>query len=228
MPEGKSAARQERSISFLLLRAERAFGRGLRGLLAAHSSGVIMVSCAIWISFLFRLPSRSPSILPNASRERAACSSLVSLPSALRSIAQDPLIQRHSRMNVASTDLVFRASAFFERQEDGQIRASPDLRLRRHGLPLRLMRRPHRVAACVHFDGRRLAVVIGVHLLKHPACAARVLDRRDFAVPVCVIISISTVQHQQRRAASTASPPEARSPRERIKDAERARKRSST
>jgi hypothetical protein len=39
----------------------------------------------------------------------------------------------------------------------------------------------------------------------------------------------ANVRHQQRRSAWTASPPEAqRSPRERIKDAERARKRSST
>ncbi len=143
MPEGKSAARQDRSIPSLL-RAERAFGRGLRGLLAAHSSGVIMRSCAIWILFLFRLRSRSPSILPNTSRERAACSSLVSLPSALRSIAQYPLIQRHSRMMWLRPTSSFGHLHSSSVRIDRQIGASPDLRLRRYGLPFRLMRRRRR------------------------------------------------------------------------------------
>ena len=209
MPEGKSAARQERT-----------FGRALRGLLAAHSSGVIMMSCAIWISFLFRLPSRSPSILPNASRERAACSSLVSLPSALRSFDQDPLIQRHSRMNVASTNLVFRASAFFERQgrraNQSVPRSSPAptwipfrlMRRRRRPSPRRRDRRPSSQTSSVRSPECSIAEI-------SPFLSASSFPFRPFDI-------------NKRRAASTASPPEARSPRERIKDAERARKRSST
>lgn len=102
-----------------------------------------MMSCAIWISFLFRLPSRSPSILPNASRERGMlfARQLAIGVAVDRPGSSDPAPFEN---DVASTDLVFRASACFERQgrraDQSFLRSS----LARYGLPFRLMRRRRR------------------------------------------------------------------------------------
>ena len=115
--------------------------------------------------------------------------------------------------DVASTDLVFRASAFFERQDRQANRSFPRSSL----APIWTSVSAHAPTATA---------------VASPSLLASIVSNIQRAQPECSIAKISPFLSassfpfrpfdiNKRRAASTASPPEARSPRERVKDAER-------